>query len=133
MKAVKRVKHPAPIPHVCPACDGEVRLVHNSEIYGRGYGKWPYAYWCQPCDYYVGTHPHTDIPLGTMAGPKLREQRMLAKRRFLQLVELKNMTISQGYSWLSNQLDIPPVECHFGMFEEVRCKLAARACIKAMK
>ncbi|MGU1892195.1 hypothetical protein ACSEO2_29510, partial [Pseudomonas aeruginosa] len=44
--ALKRIKHPQPIPIGCPHCGGLVRLVSNRVIYGREYGDWPYAYAC---------------------------------------------------------------------------------------
>ncbi|MFO6263407.1 hypothetical protein ACLBVP_35510, partial [Pseudomonas aeruginosa] len=39
--ALKRIKHPQPIPSGCPHCGGLVRLVSNRVIYGREYGDWP--------------------------------------------------------------------------------------------
>ncbi|MGA4814521.1 hypothetical protein ACPA9J_00050 [Pseudomonas aeruginosa] len=39
--ALKRIKHPQPIPIGCPHCGGLVRLVSNRVIYGREYGDWP--------------------------------------------------------------------------------------------
>ncbi|MFG8677889.1 zinc-finger-containing protein [Pseudomonas aeruginosa] len=64
--ALKRIKHPQPIPTGCPHCGGLVRLVSNRVIYGREYGDWPYAYACTGtgCGAYVGLHPDTDVPLG---------------------------------------------------------------------
>src|SRR5690606_31465936 len=73
-QALHRVKDWMPPPSCCPYCGGPVRLVKNCEIYrGRAYGAWPYAYWCQPCDAFVGLHPETDLPLGTLADRELRE------------------------------------------------------------
>ena len=73
---VARVKDFLPIPTTCHFCDGEVHLVNNAQFYGgRQYG-WPLAYACSGCGARVGCHPHTDIPLGTLADRRT----MLARR-----------------------------------------------------
>ena len=68
----EKVKDPTPVPTECRYCNGPVELVENSEIYRRNYGKWPYAYLCRSCDAYVGLHPNTLIPLGSLANRELR-------------------------------------------------------------
>lgn len=78
--ATKRVKDPLPVP-TCN-CFGKIELVNNSEIYGREYGKWPYAYLCRGCLSYVGLHPFTDIPLGILANAELRESKKRNKSYF---------------------------------------------------
>ena len=79
-RALANVRDALPIPKHCPHCGEDVALVENSVIYnGKTYGKWPYIYRCAPCDAYVGLHPHTDIPLGTLAKKPLRKARIAAK------------------------------------------------------
>ncbi|HBO1621254.1 TPA: hypothetical protein L4F53_000880 [Pseudomonas aeruginosa] len=128
--ALKRIKHPQPIPIGCPHCGGLVRLVSNRVIYGREYGDWPYAYACTGtgCGAYVGLHPDTDVPLGTLADKPLRDARNRCKRPFERIWRDKLMTRSQAYAWLAAELQIMPPECHFGLFDVDRCERAKRIC-----
>ena len=84
--ALKRVRDRLVPPTCCHFCKGEVQLVSNGHIYGREYGEWPYAYMCVGCGAYVGVHPHTDLPLGTLADSFTREARKVAKTPFMTLV-----------------------------------------------
>jgi len=62
----------------CPYCGNEATYGPNEGWYGKRYGKSYMAYWCKPCDAYVGTHNNTTKPLGTMANKELRQARMAA-------------------------------------------------------
>ena len=116
--AVKRVRDKIDPPTCCPLCNGPVALVVNSEIYGRPIGDWPYAYSCQSCgEAYVGLHPDTDIPLGTMAGKDLRTARQQAKTRFNELTHASGKSRHSMYRWLSSKLKLPLSETHFGLFD----------------
>lgn len=127
--ALRRVKDWMPPPTCCPYCDGPVRLVVNSEIYrGRAYGDWPYAYLCRPCDAFVGLHPETDLPLGTLANRELREARKVAKRLWSMVASAERMDRTQAYAWLAKRMRIPPAECHFGHFNLQRAALAFNIC-----
>lgn len=129
-RALKRVKNPLPVPTECPCCGGEVRLVNNSEIYnGRSFGEWPYMYLCKPCDAYVGLHPATDIPLGTMATKVGREARKSSKQMFHKLMEIKGFARTQMYEWLAERMKIPVGECHFGWFNEEQSATAEAICV----
>lgn len=128
-RALKRVKSPLPVPTNCPYCNGEVSLVNNSEIYGgREFGEWPYAYLCKACDAYVGLHPHTDIPLGTIANRTLRTARNNHKTSFLELQKTKGWSRTEAYAWLADQLGIAVGECHFGWFDQGQCVIAGQLC-----
>lgn len=82
-KALKRIKDALPKPTACNCCSAPVELVENSEIYnGRSFGDWPYAYLCRSCGAYVGLHPDTDLPLGTLADKRLRDARKVSKAPF---------------------------------------------------
>ncbi|AHB56378.1 hypothetical protein U769_15720 [Pseudomonas aeruginosa MTB-1] len=132
-KALKRVTHALPIPTVCPYCGSDVDLVNNSEIYrGKSYGDWPYAYRCAnfngDCDSFVGLHPDTDLPLGTLADKPLREARNRCKRPFERIWRDKLMKRTQAYEWLAEQLKIPKEQCHFGLFNIALCERAKNIC-----
>ena len=129
-RALRRVKNPLPAPTKCPNCVSEVVLTTNADIYGREYGDWPYAYLCTNdlCDSYVGLHPDTDIPLGTLADSNQREARKAAKAAFFQRMRHEGMDRSAMYAWLADQMSIPVGECHFGWFDIAQCQLAERLC-----
>jgi hypothetical protein len=124
-KALKRVKDPLPAPEVCRYCGGAVELVSNGAIYRREYGEWPYAYLCRPCDAYVGLHPQTDIPLGTLANAELRDVRKNSKALFHKLMELRGWSRNRAYARLAEALNMPAAECHFGHFDADGCNAAS--------
>jgi zinc-finger-containing domain len=129
--ATKRVKNPLPAPTVCPNCGDSVGLVSNEAIYRRKYGEWPWAYKCNNavCDSYVGLHPFTNIPLGTLANKVTREARKRAKTLFNPLWDRGGMTRSEAYTWLAGQLGIVPVEnCHIGWFDVAMCERVIDVC-----
>lgn len=123
--ATARVKNPLPAPCECHLCKGSVKIAHHDEIYGSAYGDWPWAYLCQNCGAYVGMHPFTNIPLGTLADAPLRKARKECKQPF-ELVwrERKLMSRTDAYKALAHALGIPVEECHFGWFDVARCHQA---------
>lgn len=133
-KALRRVKDPMPIPTACRYCgpNTPVFLVSNSEIYGREYGEWPYAYKCESCDSYIGVHPHTDIPLGTLADADLRKARKENKPFFLDVQKKRRWTRKQAYAWLAGKMAKPISECHWGWFEVYECERAGEICRKEL-
>jgi len=127
-KAITRVKNPLPKPEQCNCCGcNSVVIKSNAEIYGRTYGKWPWIYICEGCDSYVGMHPFTDIPLGTLADAATRDARKECKAPFEALYRTGKMARNEAYQKLANKLGIPKEECHFGWFDIVMCNKAAVA------
>lgn len=127
-KALARVTDALPIPTTCRYCQSDVRLVQNSAIYGRAFGDWPYAYQCSGCDAHIGLHPSTDLPLGTLANPQLRDARIASKAAFSRLRENRGFSRSRAYEWLAGEMNISSVVCHFGWFEIKDCELAKSIC-----
>ena len=121
-RAIARVKNPLPTPTECPYCAGKVSIVNNSEIYGRAYGEWPWAYRCGGCGAYVGMHPFTAIPLGTLADAPTRQARSRAKDAFNPLWQSGQMTRSEAYAWLAARLGIATAACHIGWFDAETCQ-----------
>ena len=60
----------------CPYCNNPAKWVNNEEIYGKRYGKSYKAYYCKPCNAYVGCHNNTRKPLGIMATKEMRDWRI---------------------------------------------------------
>ncbi|VUD67788.1 hypothetical protein UKMH10_5551 [Burkholderia pseudomallei] len=119
--AMRRVRNPLPAPTECRFCGGAVRIARNSEIYGRDFGDWPWAYLCGGCRAYVGMHPQTAIPLGTLADNETRAARMRAKAAFNPLWQRDGMSRSEAYSWLAARLGIAVGETHIGWFDVAMC------------
>lgn len=129
-RALQRLRNPAPVPTSCNCCQSSaVKLVEHAAVYGgRSFGDWPYAYLCHDCGAYVGLHPKTDIPLGTLADKPLREARKSCKKPFDALWRGGSMTRTQAYQWLASQMGISAAECHFGLFSVVQCHQARDLC-----
>lgn len=128
-KATARVRDPLPAPTVCPHCTADVELVGNERIYGRPYGDWPWAFLCTGCRAYVGLHPFTGIPLGTLADGPTREARKRAKAAFNPKWRSGQMSRSAAYAWLAEALGIERVgECHIGWFDVAMCDRVVTVC-----
>ena len=125
-RALKRVRERLAIPTVCNCCGGSVRLVNNMEIYnGTEYGDWPYAYRCEHCGAYVGLHPQTDLPLGTMADHATRSARK-QKKLFIHLTKSHfKGSRDAAYQWLADSMGIEKRMCHWGVFTIEQCNQAA--------
>lgn len=135
-KATKRVKNPLPAPAECNCCnDWEtgkplsdcIEIVEHKEIYGRNYGDWPWCYRCENCGSYVGMHPFTAIPLGTLADGPTRQARKESKAPFESLHKSGRISRSRAYEMLAEKMGIPKEECHFGWFDAEQCLRAASA------
>lgn len=124
--ATARVPEPVPAPTQCQQCGAPVEIAHHTQIYrgGKTYGDWPWAYRCTSCDAMVGMHPFTSIPLGTLAGAELRRMRTDCKQPFNLLWQQRGVSRHDAYHRLADHLGIAPSECHFGLFDEDRCRAA---------
>ncbi|MDN0082342.1 zinc-finger-containing protein [Crenobacter sp. SG2305] len=117
-----------PVPASCRYCAGEVHLVSNAVVFGRPYGRWPNIYLCRQCSAYVGTHPGTAIPLGTLADTKTRQARKLAHASFDSLWRDGRMTRSAAYRWLANAMGLAKAQCHIALFEAAQCARVVELC-----
>lgn len=131
--ATKRVKNPLPVPTVCNMCGGTVVIKTHVDIYGRDYSDWPWAYGCDVCDSYVGMHPFTNIPLGTLADKATRAARNKAKAPFEVIHKQGYLTRKEAYYQLSKHLGIPFEHCHFGWFDIDMCEKALIASSKILR
>lgn len=90
---------------------------HRPEIVDRGFWR------CVPCAAWVGCHPGTTSPLGSLADARLRSARMRAHDAFdaLWRGEDARMTRKQAYAWLASELGVKSSECHIAMFDAETC------------
>lgn len=133
---LKKVKNVLPIPTICPNCGGAVERVSNSVIYGKEYGAWPFAYRCvvAACDSYVGIHPKTDVPLGTLANKAVRAARKQAKSMLSPMWEVDGMDKNAVYAWLAKEMGIADVNhCHIGWFDAVQCARVVQICLNTKR
>ncbi|MGG7670049.1 zinc-finger-containing protein [Yersinia sp. J1] len=126
--ATARVKNPLPAPTECHFCSDSVQIATHQEVYGRDYSDWPYIYLCQGCGAYVGLHPFTAIPLGTLADKATRQARKQCKTPFECIWQSRLMSRSQAYGWLAEKMGIPAEKCHFGWFDIKQCQQAKQIC-----
>lgn len=127
-RATARVENPLEVPDRCRHCGGACQIVNNSQIYGREFGEWPWVVLCTSCRAYVGLHPFTGIPLGTLATPAIRKARSAAKDAFNPLWQSGRMSRSEAYAWLAGALGIAKVEeCHIGWFDVEQCHAVVQA------
>lgn len=129
-RATARVLDPLPVPTHCHHCGGECSIVSNAEIYGTEYGQWPWAVLCKGCKAYVGLHPFTGIPLGTLANEAERSARKLTKPIFNAIWQHGHMERTQAYAWLVREMGLTRAQCHIGMFTVEQCaqvRLLARS------
>lgn len=118
--AKKRVPNPVQVPQLHD-CGNPVEIAHHRQVYRKEYGEWPWMYRCTHCDARVGMHPFTDIPLGTLAGKKLRELRTNCKPVFERLWQKGPLTRKEAYAALAKHLNIELDACHFALFDETQC------------
>ena len=132
--AIQRVKDPLPQPDICNCCgSSRVSVEDHYRLYGKEFSDWPYVWFCQDCEAYVGMHPFTAIPLGTLADKKTREARKLCKPFFEELYQSGLMNRSEAYEKLAEKLNVSKKECHFGMFDIHMCERAKEASIELAK
>ena len=130
--SVEKVKNPLPVPTICPNCSSSVELISNSKIYRKEIGEGPFAYRCtgSECQSYVGIHPKTDIPLGTLADEKTRKARSAAKAIFQPMWEIDGFTKDSAYAWLAEKMGIKHEHCHVGWFNFEQCNQVIEICKK---
>lgn len=126
-EAVARIKGDRPeAPETCRYCKGEVKLINNTEVYGREYG-WPLMYRCSGCGARVGTHPDTDIPLGTLADEATQKARKEAHAAFDSLWRGKTpWHRSQAYQALARAMGVR--YAHISWMDANECKRVVSLC-----
>lgn len=121
-------------PTICRYCGSPVVYTSNAEIYGREYGEGK-CYLCRNCRAFVGVHPGTDIPLGTLANEELRRYRKAAHFWFDKIWKspTRITTRHNAYMWLSKELGLPKEKTHIGMFEREQCEIVMKISQKQLQ
>lgn len=89
---------------------------HRPDLYGK-------MFWvCLPHNAYVGCHPGTTNPLGTLATKETREARKRAHEAFDALWKSKGMTRLRAYGALAVHLGLPVSKTHIGSFDAETCE-----------
>ena len=127
-------------PKKCNICGGVVQYIENKNIYGKSYGS-GWCYYCKDCGAYVGTHkPRPKEALGILANEEMKKWKMWCHREFdilwkgcKEYIKIDGTIVKQQkpkykrnecYKWLSNEMNIPLNECHFGYFDIKQLKRA---------
>lgn len=112
----------------CRYCGGPLGWVtgktvypHRPDLHGRTFVM------CEPCWAYVGCHPGTDRPLGSVADAELRRWRMRAHAAFDWTWRSGRMRRGEAYGWLAQELGLPRERCHIGGFEREECQAVVAA------
>lgn len=122
----------------CDICGQPAEYVDNKEVYGgRSYGRWPFIWLCRSCDAYVGTHPGSDNPLGTLANPFTRQARKEAHDIFDRLWAKGDKSVfdSRGaaYRWMRQIMGLSKEDAHIGRMTAGQCKLLIDHCKELIK
>lgn len=108
---------------VCGYCGKVSEKVSGKDVYPlRADLSTRQFYKCRPCDAFIGCHPGTDIPLGTLADAKLRKMRSKAHTQFDPLWKGGFLKRKQAYAALAKYLGIHVDACHVGLFDSETCE-----------
>ena len=114
---------------ICQHCENHSVLTDGSVIYPHrpdlGHKLF---YHCAPCGAFVGCHPGTTTPLGSLANAPLRAIRQQAHQAFDPIWKSGEMPRSQAYHWLAKELGLGNNDCHIGMFTEPTCRRVIEIC-----
>ncbi len=123
---------------ICPYCNCNTSLVRGDLIYPKHAIENPtapflskYYYQCvQNTDHYVGTYSDNKTSLGRLADGELRLWKQKGHSIFDPLWKEKYYFASQkiAYHWLSEKMEKPLSETHFGMFTIEECRKAIELC-----
>jgi len=115
----------------CQYCGKMAELVTGEVIFPHLGALHKKKFWrCEPCKAHVGCHPKKTRPMGTLAKVELRSLRAKVHDFFDQKWKRKRRSRgsrkarSEAYSWLADQLNISPAQCHVGLFDEDLCRKA---------
>lgn len=109
----------------CPYCGNAAEWVNNEVIYGKRYGASWKAYYCEPCDAYVGCHENTRRPKGTLANKETREWRIKAHDALDPFWKTKRVPRGKLYADIARDLGR---EIHIGECNPEQCREVIEWC-----
>jgi len=115
---------------VCPVCGGGAEIVSGKDIYplAKKISLCESRFWrCVNGCSYVGCHPRTHKPLGTLATADMRWARMKAHEAFDVLWRDKGMRRPTAYRWLAGELGLEYGKCHIGSMDIETCRKVVEA------
>lgn len=133
-------------PPTCSTCQKLSRLTNGREIYpSRPDLHANRIYVCDSCGAYVGCHGGTDRPLGTLAGPQLRDARIKLHERMVDplwetadrcgvyqpeseaaRLKIRRAARVRVYLYLADKMGLTREETHVSMFDLEQCREAWR-------
>ncbi len=115
----------------CPYCGKRADLVPGSSIYPHRQDLVDKKFYlCSDCSSWVGCHPGTIKPLGTLADAETRSARSRAHSCFDPLWKQGKMSRKEAYAWLANELQIANHDCHISWFEADTCNKVINICTR---
>jgi hypothetical protein len=118
----------------CPYCGESAKITSGATLYPHLPEFHRRNYWaCLPCNAYVGCHPHSTRPMGTLADSKLRLLRMATHRAFDPLWKSGEMERPAAYAWLAERMKIRVEDCHIAQFDTEQCETAIEILRKERK
>jgi hypothetical protein len=118
----------------CPYCQGNAALVNGDDVYPARPDLHYKLFWaCFPCAAWVGCHPNTAEPLGTLANAELRKLRSAAHAAFDPRWKSGKpggigKRRNREYQWLADQLGITVEQTHIGMFNAEMARRVVAIC-----
>lgn len=132
---------------VCAPCRRMTRLVSGRQIYGHRPDLWDKPiYVCDGCGAYVGCHEGTTKPLGTPAGPQLRDARIKLHERMIdplwETADVSGLYVPEDeqarkvirfaargrvYAFLAHRMGLTKEQTHVSLFDLEQCRAAWRA------
>lgn len=107
----------------CPYCNREAKLVTGDVVYPHRPDLYTKNFWlCEPCEAFVGCHPGTLRPLGTLATKTLRQLRLAAHNAFDPIWKSRKLKRKEAYQWLAKEMGIDVKRCHISQFNEAECE-----------
>lgn len=119
----------------CPYCGGTAVLRDASYVYGEK-SRGGQLYVCSHfpvCNSYVGVHPGTQIPKGTLANRELRQKRIQAHRIFDQIWIQGILSKDNAYRWMADKFCLNDSQAHIGQFSGYMCDQLIAEAMKVLQ
>ncbi len=85
------------------------------------------------CNSYVGVHPGTKTPKGTLANRELRLKRIQAHRIFDEIWKQGILSKAEAYRWVADKFCLTDKQAHIGQFSNYMCDQLIRASADVLK